>query len=171
MTEIEVKIEVSDPETIKEKLFSLGAKLEKERFFEENTLYDFPSQPLYKSSQALRLRKINKKFFLTFKGSPQKSRKFKVREEYETEIKNGKEFQKILKRLRLKPVFNYKKHRSLFRKKGLKICLDETEVGNFLELEGKREQIVRFASALGFSKKEFIKLDYIQMIKNKKRRL
>lgn len=168
MTEIEVKIEVNDPKAIKEKILSSGAKLEKGRSLEENTLYDFPSQPLYKKRQALRLRKINKKFYLTFKETLQKSRKFKVREEYETEVKNGREFQKILKGLNLKPTFSYKKYRSLFRKKGLKICLDETTVGNFLELEGPREHIVRFASALGFSPKEFIKLDYIQLIKNKR---
>lgn len=169
MKEIEVKIEVSDLEDIKKRILSCGASLEKRRFLEENTLYDYPSQSLYEKGEALRLRKINKKYFLTFKGSPQKSRKFKVREEYETEVKNGKQFQKILKKLNLKPVFNYKKYRTLFRKRGLKICLDETLVGDFIELEGDREQIVRFALALGFSKKDFVKQDYIQLIKNKQK--
>lgn len=50
-------------------------------------------------------------------------------------------------------------------KKGLKISLDETSIGNFVELEGKRGEIVKFANALGVSKREFIKLDYIQLIK------
>lgn len=170
MTEIEVKIKIDDPKTIKEKILSLGASLKKERFWEENTLYDFPSSSLYKKHQALRLRKINKKFFLAFKGPPQKSRKFKIKEEYETEIRNGKQFKKILKKLNLKPVFYYQKYRTVYQKKRLKICIDETPIGNFLELEGEQNKIVQFAHALGFSKKEFIKLDYIQLLQKEEKK-
>ena len=165
MVEIEVKIRIIDIKNLGEKILQLGAKLEKERFYEENTLYDFPSKILYKKWQALRLRKINKKSFLTFKGPPQKSRKFKIREEYETEVKNEKQLKKILKSLGFIPVFNYEKHRTVYRKKSLEISLDETSIGNFIELEGKRGEIVKFAKALGVSKREFIKLDYIQLIK------
>jgi len=165
MVETEVKIRIDDIKTPKEKILSLGAKLEKERFFEENTLYDFPSQLLYKKRHALRLRKMNKKTFITFKGAPQKSRKFKIREEYETEVKNEKQIKKILKSLGFVPVFNYKKHRTVYRKKRLKICLDETFIGNFIELEGERNEIVRFAEAMGASKKDFITQDYIQLMK------
>ncbi len=166
MVEIEVKIKVGDLSTIREKILNLAARLDKERFLEENTLFDFPSQDLYRRRQALRLRKVNRKAFLTFKGAPQKSRKFKVREEYETEVRDEKQLRKILKGLGLAPGFHYQKYRTVFRKKRLKICLDETSVGNFIELEGEREEIVRFARALGFSKKEFIKQDYIQLMKN-----
>ena len=164
MVEIEVKIRIIDIKNLGEKILQLGAKLEKERFYEENTLYDFPSKILYKKRQALRLRKMNKKSFLTFKGPPQKSRKFKIREEYETEVKNEKQLRKILKSLGFIPVFNYEKHRTVYRKKSLKISLDETSIGNFIELEGKRGEIVKFANALGVSKREFIKLDYIQLL-------
>ncbi len=165
MVEIEVKIKIKDIKAIKERILHRGARLEKERFYEENTLYDFPSQALYKKQHALRLRKMNKKIFLTFKGPPQKSRKFKIREEYETEVKNEKQLRKILKSLGLIPVFYYQKHRAVFRKKRLKICLDETSIGNFIELEGERNDIVKFAKDLDISKTEFIKLDYIQLMK------
>ena len=165
MVEIEVKIRIDDIKNLGEKILGLGAKLEKERFYEENTLYDFPSKTLYKKRQALRLRRMNKKSFLTFKGPPQKSRKFKIREEHESEVKNEKQLRKILKSLGFIPVFNYEKYRTVYRKKSLKISLDEMSIGNFIELEGEREEIVKFANALGVSKKEFIKLDYIQLIK------
>jgi len=166
MLEIEVKIRINDIKSLAEKIISEGAILDKERCLEENTLYDFSSHALFKKQHALRLRKINKKIFLTFKGSTQKSRKFKIREEYETEVKDEKQMKKILKSLGLVPVFNYKKFRTTYRKKRLKICLDETHVGNFIEFEGQRNDIVKFSKTLGFSKKEFIKLDYIQLIKN-----
>jgi len=164
MVEIEIKIKINDVTAIAKKILDQGANIEKERFLEENTLYDFPSRLLYKKRQALRLRKMNKKAFLAFKGAPQKSRRFKIRDEYETEIKNEKQAKKILKSLGLGPFFHYKKHRSTYRKKHLKICLDETPVGNFIELEGQREEIVKFAKALGYTKKEFIKLDYVQLM-------
>lgn len=166
MIEIEVKIKINDPSEIIERITDLNVELDRERHLEENTLYDFASKDLYEKHHALRVRSINKKTFLTFKGATQKSRKFKIREEYETEVKNGKQLQKILKSLGLQPVFTYNKHRTVFKKKKLKICLDETSVGNFLELEGQQSDIVRFAEELQLSKKEFIKTDYIQLIKN-----
>jgi predicted adenylyl cyclase CyaB len=166
MTEIEVKIRIDNPEKITDKLVALGAELAKDRHWEENTLYDFPSQSLYNRKRALRLRTENKKTYLTFKGPPKKSRKFKIREEHETELKNGKQMKKILKELGFIPTFQYKKYRTTYRLKKCKICLDETSIGNYLELEGEQSQIVRIATSMGFLKKEFIKLDYVQLIKN-----
>jgi len=96
MVEIEVKIKIKDLSAIKERILQIGANLEKERILEENTLFDFPTAILYEKRQALRLRKIGKKTFLTFKGTPQESRKFKIRDEYETEVKHQKQVQKIL---------------------------------------------------------------------------
>jgi predicted adenylyl cyclase CyaB len=168
MVEIEIKIKVKDLGAVKEKILRLGAKLEKKRFFEENTLYDSPSETLYEKRQALRLRKIGKKTFLTFKGTPQKSRKFKIRDEYETEAKNQKQLKKILQAIGLVSVFEYQKYRTVFKKSSLKICLDELSIGKFVELEGERNDIVKFAKDLGFSKDEFIKLDYVQLIKKEK---
>lgn len=162
--EIEVKIKIENPEQLKDKLAELGAILIKERYQEENTLYDSSSRSLYKRQCALRLRFENRKTFLTFKGPPLKSRKFKIRQEYETEVKNRKQCKKILKELGFILAFSYNKHRSVYKKKNLKICLDETSIGNFMELEGERQDIVRFAHSLNFSKEDFIKLDYIQLI-------
>ena len=112
--EIEVKIKVRDINSINKKILGVNAKLEKSRYLEENILYDFRSGNLFRKNQALRVRKINKKIYLTFKGPPQKSRKFKIREEYESEIKNGKQFLKILKSLGFIPVFSYKKFRTVY---------------------------------------------------------
>ena len=170
MTEIEIKIKIENPEKIANRIAAMGAEMVKDRHREENALYDFSSHSLFHRKSALRLRMANKKTFLTFKGPPQKSRKFKIREEYETEVKNGKQMKKILKELGFIPTFQYKKHRTIYRLKKCKICLDETSAGYFLELEGERSQIVRTAASLGFSKKEFIKLDYVHLIKNEMER-
>jgi adenylate cyclase, class 2 len=165
MLEIEIKLKVVDLDSTKNKILSAGASLYRERYFEQNSLYDFPQGDLYIKNQALRLRKINKKAYLTFKGAEKKSRKFKIREEFETEVKNERQTVKILKSLGLKTVFNYEKYRTVFSYKKLKICLDELSIGNYIEIEGQQSDIVRFADLLGYSKKDFIKSDYIQMLK------
>jgi predicted adenylyl cyclase CyaB len=168
MLEIEVKIKIERLADVKEKILSQGAILAKERHSHDDTFYDYPSLELRKKHHALRVRKIDKKTFLTFKGPEQKSRKFKIREEYETEVKNERHLRKIFKSLGLQPVFQYSKFRTIFRKKRLTICLDETPIGNFLELEGQQSEIVKFAHALDFSKEAFIKLDYVQLIQRDK---
>lgn len=168
MLEIEIKIRIDDLADIKENILSHGATLANERHSHDDTFYDWPTLELRRKHHALRVRKINKKIFLTFKGPEQKSRKFKIREEYETEVKNEKHLRKILKSLDLQPVFQYSKFRTVFRKKRLTICLDETPIGDFLELEGQQSEIVKFADTLNFSKKDFIKLDYVQLIQREK---
>jgi adenylate cyclase class 2 len=168
MLETEVKIRILDPSATRKTLLSSGALLEKERYPEHNTLYDFPGRELFSKKQAIRLRMAGKKNFLTFKGAPQRSRSFKIREEFETEVKNPQYTKKILKRLGLQPAFHYEKFRTVFRTKTLKICLDELSIGNFLELEGKRSSIVDFAKQLGYARSDFIKKDYIQLIEESK---
>jgi adenylate cyclase class 2 len=162
--EIEVKVPVSDLKSVRERLISLGAVLFRERHHEVNTLYDRKDRELFSGKRALRLRTAGRKSFVTYKGAPQKSRKFKIREEYETEVKNGRRFQKILDGLGYLPVFRYEKHREVFRIKTLKICLDETAAGTFLEFEGEREKIAKVSKQLGIPKKDWIKLSYITLL-------
>ncbi len=66
MIEIETKIRINDIKKLIDKIISEGAILDKERYFEENTLYDFSSHSLFKKQHALRLRKINKKNLYNF---------------------------------------------------------------------------------------------------------
>lgn len=167
MIEIEVKIKLSDPVLLRERLQRMGAELIHPRHFENNVLYDYRDRSLFHKNQALRLRTVNRKAKLTFKGPLRKSRKFKIREEFETSVQDEKAVRNILKSLGLIPVFTYEKYRTVYRKKKLKICLDETKAGDFIELEGERNEIVRLAEALGFQKSDFIKQDYIQLLKAK----
>jgi adenylate cyclase class 2 len=110
------------------------------------------------------LRIAGRRATLTFKGEPQKSRSFKVREEFETQVRDPKETRRILKALGLKEGFAYRKHRTVLRKSRLTICLDETAAGDFLELEGERHEITRFARALGFGRADFITRSYVEML-------
>lgn len=165
MLEIEIKVRIPDLKPVRARLLELGAVLIRDRHHETNTLYDFRDGALYEKQQALRLRTIGRKAYLTFKGTPQKSRRFKVREEFETEVNNGRHLRLALKALGLVPVFSYEKRRTVLKKGRLKICLDETAAGCFIEFEGDREKIVRFAKLLKIPRKDWIKLDYVQLLK------
>lgn len=165
MTEIEIKLRVADAAKAAEKVRAAGARLVRPKHLEDNTLYDFEDARLKAKGHALRLRLTGRRGLLTFKGPTIKSRSFKVRTEHETAVKNPTELRKILKALGLKPVFSYRKHRTLFLKGRLRIALDETRAGCFLELEGERHEIVRFAEALGYEKRDFVKADYVELLK------
>ncbi len=170
MLEIEVKIKIDNLSGFRQNLLTLGARLEKNRYAEDNALYDFRSGSLYQKKCALRLRLVGKKAFLTFKATPQKSRRFKVREEFETEVRDGKQIKKILRALGFVPVFSYRKHRTVYSTNRLKICLDETAAGNFCELEGDRSDIIKFAKKMGFLRPDLIKLDYVQLLQRKEKK-
>ncbi len=164
MTEIEVKIRVADAKAAREKVLALGAAVSRERHLETNVLFDFASGALREARRALRLRTAGRRATLTFKGEPRKSRSFKVREELETQVRDPRQARKILRALGLKETFTYVKRRTVFRKARLTIALDETAAGDFLELEGERHEIVRFARALGYKRADFVTSSYAEIL-------
>jgi adenylate cyclase class 2 len=169
MTEIEVKIKIDDPKAIREKILGLGAVVARDRHLETNSLFDFDPPVLRPGHRTLRLRTAGKRATLTYKGERQKSRSFKIREEVETQVRNPKEMRTILKALGLKETFAYRKHRTVLRKSRLTITIDETPAGNFVELEGERHEITRFARALGFGRADFITRSYAGMIRDREK--
>jgi adenylate cyclase class 2 len=164
MTEIEIKLRIDDPRAAREKILGLGAVVAQDRHLESDVLFDFDPPVLREGRRALRLRTAGRRATLTFKGEPRKSRSFKVREEFETQVRDPRQARKILKALGLREAFAYRKHRTVLRKARLTICIDETPVGNFVELEGERHEITRFARALGFGRADFITRSYVEMI-------
>jgi adenylate cyclase class 2 len=164
MTEIEVKIRIEDARAARERVLGLGAVVARERHLEKNVLFDLPNGALRAGRRALRLRTTGRRATLTFKGEPRKSRSFKVREEFETQVRDPRQAREILRALGLREVFAYEKRRTVFRKARLTISLDETAAGSFLELEGERHEIVRFAKALGHGRADFITESYVDLL-------
>jgi adenylate cyclase class IV len=101
---------------------------------------------------------------------------FKVREEAEvsfvgpnprgggTGARSGPfQMERILRALGLHPSFRYEKFRTTYALpgiRGLKVELDETPVGTFLELEGSFDSIDRAARLLGYSRSEYLTDSY-----------
>jgi len=160
--EIEIKLPVENVRAARRLLHRFGFEPCPPRLFERNVLYDTPDLSLRRSSQLLRLRSKGKQWWLTYKARPQTQSRHKVRHEIESETTQGPELGTILERLGFRPSFEYQKYRTEFRRRGQRghVLLDETPVGNFLELEGSPPWIDRTARQLGFRPEDYVVASY-----------
>jgi predicted adenylyl cyclase CyaB len=164
VVEVEIKVRVADPKAARARLLALGATVRRERHRESNVLFDFADGRLRGRRSALRLRLAGRQVSLTFKGPAEASRRFKVREEFEIQVRGLRQARRILQRLGLRPVFRYAKIRTDFRLGKVSVSLDETALGCFLELEGERPAIARLAEKLEIPSRDWITQSYVRML-------
>ena len=159
--ETEVKIRIPDASQIGRKLQAAGFAPSLARIFEANTLYDKPGQELRSRGMILRLRKAGERAVFTWKG-PGQAGAHKSRPELETEIGSAEVLSQILSHLGFDKIFRYEKYRTEFRRgqEEGSVTLDETPIGNFLELEGPGEWIDETARELGFGPRDYILESY-----------
>lgn len=158
--ETEVKIAFDDPAEARRRLESLGARLTQARHFEDNRLYDREGLPLKAAKKLLRLRTVGERTILTYKAPVPGEHRYKVLEEEESEVADGAAMVRILAGLGFTPVYRYQKYRTLYALEGLSVCLDETPIGCFVELEGEPAAIDRVAGRLGVAPEDYIRLNY-----------
>jgi adenylate cyclase, class 2 len=165
--ETEVKLQVPNARHIRQRLKERGFRVVEARRFESNRLLDFADLSLRKSRRLLRLRFEGARTLVTFKGAPIASRVYKVRREVETYVADGRPMREIFKSLGLGETFRYDKYRTTFarRRDGARtpaplVELDETPIGNYLELEGPGRWIDKVARELGYSRKDYITASY-----------
>jgi adenylate cyclase, class 2 len=187
--EIEIKLHVPDVAAIRSRLKQLRAREISPRTHESNTLYDTPRHDLRRRGQLIRTRieqpasRVGKRrpnenatAVLTYKGPSLSSRNatkagrhskirshFKIKDEREVSVTGVDEMARILRALGLHPVFRYEKFRTTYALpdvRGLKIELDETPVGIYLELEGPVAGINRGARLLGYRRKDYLTDSY-----------
>src|SRR5262249_32943338 len=98
---------------------------------------------------------------LTFKG-PSEPGKYKSRPETEVHLRDSDATEAILSHIGYHPVFRYEKYRTEYSESSGsgKILLDETPIGNYLELEGSPSWIDRTARRLGYSHADYITRSY-----------
>jgi len=184
--EIEVKLKIDDVAKLVRALKALPAK-QSARVHEQDMLFDTDDGFFRKREAILRLRTLMRanavsgmarnrdvrkarEGILTFKGRVEGAnltgRRYKEREEIEFQIRNVGRFAGLLRRLGMRPWFRYEKYRTTYtsgRYPGLKLELDETPIGFFLELEGPKRQICRAAEALGYSSADFVTASYLEL--------
>ena len=165
--ETEVKIPLSDTDELRRRLKAMQAVLVSERHFEDNYVLDFPDSRLRLQQSMVRLRYTKDAGFVTFKGPPQSGAPFKIREELETSIGDVTIALSVFKRLGLEVWFRYQKYREEYALASpgksssvLHVALDETPIGNYVELEGAQEDIRQAATSMGFDESQFLRASY-----------
>jgi adenylate cyclase class 2 len=163
--EVEVKLRVPSIPAIRRKLRLLGFERTSARLFERNRLFDTPGQTLRRSGQVLRLRSKGGRWWLTWKGREGPPGRHKVREELEVEIGAGERLTPLLGRLGYFATFEYQKYRTEYRQPRSRgqAVLDETPLGDFLELEGPPRWIDRVAAQLGYSRPDYVLDSYVAL--------
>ena len=160
--ETEIKLRLRDGvERTKARLQQLGYAATGPRQLETDQTFDLPNGELRRGDRLLRLRSSGGTWRLTYKG-PANRDVHKTREEIEADISDGVACAEILAALGYKPAFAYEKYRTTFaapEEDGI-VTLDETPIGDFLELEGPESWIDRTAARLGFAFSDYITSSY-----------
>lgn len=157
MKEIEIKAKIE--EDISRKIIENNGIFLRE-VFQEDIYFEHPCKDFKKSDEALRLRKEENNFILTFKGKREEG-KVKKREEIETKVEET--IIEILERLGFKRMCIVRKKRKEFSLGNVKIFIDDVEnLGKFIEIEGSEEEIFKIIKILGI--KEYIKETYLELI-------
>ena len=159
--EVEVKIAVPDLDTVAARLTELGFRPASGRQFESNTIWDTPGKSLRASGEIVRLREYGPRRVLTYKG-PSRPGKHKQREELESDVTSLDPLERIFTRLGLEPSFRYEKYRTEYQRNGASgtVTLDETPIGDFIELEGEPKWIDQTALELGFPESKYLTESY-----------
>ncbi|MCP4147387.1 MAG: class IV adenylate cyclase [bacterium] len=170
--EIEVKINIDNVtiDSLKKKITAHNFTTVLPRTFEHNIVFDTPKGKLKKKKLLLRLRRFNDTTILTFKR-PSKipgTENYKTKEEIEVDIPEFEKMNTIITGLGYEPVFIYEKYREIFKQGHVEIMIDETPIGNYIEIEGAPEDIDRTAHLLGYSKNDYITANYRKLFKRAK---
>jgi len=167
--EIEIKLKIRNLTKIRKAVGEMGCEETAARGLERNWTWDFPGQVLRRRGELLRVRQFAGRCVLTFKGVAQQSQRFKIREERETEVQDLTTLEVILERLGLEVMSCYEKFRTSYsftipgRGRCVQLAVDETPIGNYLEIEGIEADIEKVAVKLGFGKEAFIKESYLTL--------
>ena len=111
--------------------------------------------------------------WITLKTPSRHSTRYKIRQELETELGDVRVGRLLLKSLGFEPSFRYQKFRTVLEPhkpsgKKLTVTLDETPIGNFLEIEGSARNILALSAKLGYKPTDFIQDSYWQLFQKRR---
>lgn len=159
--ENEVKLRVADAASARALIERRGFQVLHPRVFESNEVFDTPCGTFRARGELVRIREVDGRAVLTFKGVATPG-PHKQRPEYETTAGDASALRRIFQGLGLQRTFRYEKYRTEFQRAGEDgiVTLDETPIGVFLELEGGAEWLDQCAGELGFSSADYITRSY-----------
>jgi adenylate cyclase, class 2 len=167
--EIEAKVRVDDPESVRRRLESLAGP-GYGPVLETNRLFDDARHSLSASGSALRLRveqmggKITRTL-LTFKG-PRTASRLKRRPEFETSVSDSGAMTAVLAGLGYSEIFLYEKRRTTWQVPPCEVVLDELpHLGWFVEVEGpSEEEVLRVLAQVGLAQQPLMRDTYIGLL-------
>lgn len=160
--ETEIKFYLTDLSSIRQRILGLGA-VSRGRFFESNVRFEAPGQALKRKKSLLRLRR-DQKTKLTFKSTPpEPDNQFKIMRELEVEVSDFDTMHSILEALGFHHEQVYEKWRETLVLDETQFCLDRMPYGDFLEIEGQKQDIKNFATQLGLRWNQRILLNYLHI--------
>lgn len=159
--EIEIKLKVNDIDKEIQKIQNLGAILIHDFEFEDNVIFDLTDQSLKKKGTVLRIRKYGNKYTVTLKEKVPGESRYKELSEVEMEVENPDTLKLMFQKIGFHVVYRYQKYRAEYKWRNLHIYCDKTPIGNFLELEGKKEEIDEAALQLEYNQENYINISYL----------
>lgn len=160
--ETEIKLAMPDAGAAEKLIQKVPLLVKEERHFEDNLVFDSPDGRLRDTGLLLRVRIANSEATLTYKGKTNITDGVKDREEIECIATPPETLLLIFERLGYLMMFRYQKYRTVYDVQGfnLHLCVDETPIGTYLELEGDIQDIHRCAAELGFNRENYITESY-----------
>ena len=160
--ETEIKFYLTDLSSIRQRILDLGAE-SRGRYFESNVRFEAPGEALKKKKSLLRLRR-DRRVKLTFKSTPpEPDNQFKIMRELEVEVSDFDTMHSILEALGFHHEQVYEKWRETLVLEQTQFCLDSMPYGDFLEIEGRKQDIEYFAAQLGLQWDQRILLNYLHI--------
>ena len=160
--EIEIKLRLpGNLGKIRRALRDLGFRVSKSRLHEYNVLLDTSGRTLRGHGKLIRVRRVGTHSLLTYKG-PSEQGRYKKRHEIEIMLPDAFKVEQIFNEIGYHPIFRYEKFRTEYAKEpgnGV-VLVDETPIGNYLEIEGSPRWIDRTAKLLDFSTADYITRSY-----------
>ena len=170
--EVEIKAQCYDKNSFIEKVTGAGA-VHVETREEIDTYFNHSQKNFAETDEALRLRKIGDKTYITYKG-PKVSTKSKTRLEEESIVESFDSVKKILLLLGFTEYGEVVKTRMVYNYSGIEICIDTIEkLGDFIELETKsshpqeaENNLLNIAGSFGIT--DFTRKSYLEMVLEEK---
>lgn len=176
--EVEQKFRVAGHAAVADRLTALGAVAAGEQA--QNDLYfAHPARDFARTDEALRIRSVGERNFVTYKG-PKVDTTTKTRRELELPLAAGaagrQQFAELLEALGFRRVAEVRKRRALYalgyQNRSVEVALDDVDgVGTFVELElsadeaglaAARECLAALAAELGLSQPE--RRSYLELL-------
>jgi adenylate cyclase class 2 len=143
-TELEVKFYLSGRQKMEERLAGKAA-LRAPRVHEVNLRLDTPDHALLYTGRLLRLRQDTRSR-LTYKGPGSEQGGARLRQELEFTVSDFDTTLHLFEALGYTIVLMYEKYRTTYELGEVEVVVDETPIGDFLEIEGPDGKSIRQAA-------------------------